>query len=109
MDEESLIISLDSRKAYKLNNFYNYPNRDPRDPRIMRGMVYDPYYVIFGNAEVRIRSGDKTVFCNLGINNSYFNSEKDRAADLLKVKGKNEVEFINYEIHEIFFNEEYML
>lgn len=57
MTEEGLIISLDSRKCYKLNNFRNYPNKDPRDQRIIRGMVYDDYYIIFGNAEVRIRTG----------------------------------------------------
>lgn len=70
-------------------------------------MLYDPYYLIFGNAEVRIRSGEKKVFCNFGINNGYFNSERNRAEDLLKVKNKNEVEFVNYEIHELFFNEDY--
>ena len=59
-------------------------------------MLYDPYYLIFGNAEVRIRSGEKKVFCNFGINNGYFNSERNRAEDLLKVKNKNEVEFVNY-------------
>lgn len=72
-------------------------------------MLYDPYYLIFGNAEVRIRSGEKKVFCNFGINNGYFNSERNRAEDLLKVKNKNEVEFVNYEIHELFFNEDYTL
>jgi hypothetical protein len=35
-------------------------------------MTYDPYYVIFGNAEMRIRTGEKKVFSNFGIQNSYF-------------------------------------
>lgn len=69
--------------------------RDPRETRALRGMTYDPYYLIFGNAELRVRAGESKVFSNLGINNSYFNSEGSRAKDLFNVN-QNEVEFIDY-------------
>lgn len=62
-------------------------------------MTYDPYYLIFGNAELRVRAGEEKVFSNLGINNSYFNSEGWRAKDLLN-DSNNEVRLIDYEIYE---------
>ena len=46
-------------------------------------MVYDPYFLIFGNAELRIKTGEKTVFSNFGIMNSYFNSRGKKVQDLL--------------------------
>jgi hypothetical protein len=45
---------------------------------------------------VRVRAGENKVFSNFGINNSYFNSERDRVSDLLKQGTTNEIEFINY-------------
>lgn len=76
MDQEALILSLDRQRVVKLNSPRNFPNqpRDPRETRVLRSMTYDPYYLIFGNAELRVRAGEEKVFSNLGINNSYFNS-----------------------------------
>lgn len=35
-------------------------------------MKYDPYYIIFGNAEIRIRNNEKKVFSNFGLANGVF-------------------------------------
>lgn len=107
MDQEALILSLDRQRVIRLNNARNFPNqpRDPRETRVIRSVTYDPYYLIFGNAELRVRAGEEKVFSNLGINNSYFNSEGWRAKDLLN-DSSNEVRLIDYEIYEAEFYEE---
>ena len=72
----------------------------------MHGMVYDKYFLIMGNSEIRIKTGESKLFSNFGINSSYFNSKGDTVNILLNEGKKNEVEMINYEIHEVTFEEE---
>lgn len=68
MNEGGLLISITNDISYPLleknkgNSKINY-----------RGMTYDAYYVVFGNAEMRIRAGENKVFSNFGIQNGYFN------------------------------------
>jgi hypothetical protein len=50
MTDESLLLSLDTRNTYFLNTPHHNPSKDPRDTRLIRGMVYDKYFLIFGNA-----------------------------------------------------------
>jgi len=66
-----------------LNNLKNYPEKDKNDTRVIRGMIYDKYYLIFGNAEIRIKTGENKVYSNFGISNSFFNSLDDKVSDLL--------------------------
>jgi hypothetical protein len=57
-------------------------------------MTYDPYYAIFGNAEMRVRTGEKKVFCNFGIQNSYFDYDgKNRRIEAFLNEENREVEF----------------
>jgi hypothetical protein len=35
-------------------------------------MTYDPYYIVFGNAELRIKTGEKMLFSNYGMTTGYF-------------------------------------
>lgn len=110
MTEEALILSLDSGKTYFLNTLQHNPAKDPKDTKLMRGMIYDKYFLIFGNAEVRVRTGEKLVFSNFGkVNSSYFDARRENVDSLLHEGLTNEVEFLNYEIHEVFFNEEFTL
>jgi hypothetical protein len=76
MTEEALIISLDSRKTFYLNTLEHNPMKDPKDTRLIRGLVFDKYFLIFGNAEVRLRTGEARVFSNFGIMSSYFDCGK---------------------------------
>lgn len=70
---------------------------------MFRGMIYDSYFVIFGNAEIRVRIGYKTVFSNFGINNGFFNAGGRKVEDFLKEGDKREVEFVSYEFYQLFF------
>ena len=57
----------------------------------MLGMVYDRYFLIYGNSEIRIKSGEKKLFSNFGINNSYFWSQGENVNMLFGQGKKNEV------------------
>ena len=85
MTEEALIISLTNLKSYRLNNFANNPRKNKKDNKPVYGMVYDKFFLIFGNSEIRVKPGDKDrkVFSNFGVSNSYFNSEGDNVGKLL--------------------------
>ena len=85
MTEEALIISLTNLKSYRLNNFANNPRKNKKDTKPVYGMVYDKFFLIFGNSEIRVKPGDKDrkVFSNFGVSNSYFNSEGDNVGNLL--------------------------
>jgi hypothetical protein len=67
-------------------------------------MVYDPYFLIFGNAELRIKTGEKTVFSNFGIMNSYYNSRGKKVQDLICEEGTRETAIESYEIYQILFD-----
>lgn len=57
----------------------------------MNGMVYDKFFLIFGNSEIRIRHNENKVYSNFGVNNSYFMC-RDHKVDALLCEGKkNEV------------------
>ena len=64
-------------------------------------MVYDKFFLIFGNSEIRIRHNENKIYSNFGVNNSYFMC-RDHKVDALLCEGKkNEVEFVNFEIYSI--------
>jgi hypothetical protein len=59
-DKQGLIISLTSQKYFTTTE------------RNKKATVYDEYYIIFGNSEIRLKSQEKKVFSNFGLNNSYY-------------------------------------
>ena len=77
MDQGGLIVSVTNDNSYVLHK------KKPGDKNNYRGMIYDQYYAIFGNAEIRVKSGLNTVFSNFGINNSFFDSRGDKIDSLL--------------------------
>lgn len=70
-DRQGLIMSLNNRKVYA-----------PLE-RNKRSIVYDEYFVIWGNSEIRIKSQEKKVFSNFGLNNSYYKNNGDKVNMLL--------------------------
>ena len=64
-------MSLNNRKVYA-----------PLE-RNKRSIVYDEYFVIWGNSEIRIKSQEKKVFSNFGLNNSYYKNNGDKVNMLL--------------------------
>lgn len=108
MTQEGLILSLNNQKYYRLNNFANNPKKSKNDTKPIYGMIYDRFFLIFGNAELRVKPGekDRKVFSNFGINNAYFNSEGDNVSRLFGEGKTNEVEFIDYEIYQVVLSSE---
>lgn len=68
-----------------------------------RAMVYDPYFIIFGNAEFRVRSGEASVFCNFGIMNSYYDHKNKKVVDFLCAENNREVDIEYFEIFQIIY------
>lgn len=68
MAEPALLISLKSGEAFDL-----LP-QPPNSKTGNKGMIYDEYFLIFGNSEIRIKAANKEVYSNFAINNAYFNS-----------------------------------
>ena len=46
-------------------------------------MIYDDFYCIFGNAELRIKSWENHIFSNFGIMGAYFNNKGKKVNDFL--------------------------
>lgn len=99
MTDEGLLISLNNRKVYCLNNLANNPKKNKIDTKPIYGMVYDEFYLIFGNSEIRVKPGEKEgkVFSNFGVCfSSQFNSEGDYVDSLLCEGKSNEVGIVSY-------------
>ena len=58
--KDGLLFSLTNRKAFELLQANT------------RAITYDEYYIIFGNAELRIKNQEKKAFSNFGVNNGFF-------------------------------------
>ena len=57
MTSEGLIMSLTNTRAFALNTIKNNPKKDKENTKNMLGMVYDKYFLIYGNSEIRIKTG----------------------------------------------------
>ena len=88
MSEGGMLISVTNDRSYPLNQ------KQPNGKITFRGMIYDTYYMIYGNAEIRIKQGLKTVFSNFGVNNSFFDHKGAKIHDLFNEGEKREVEFV---------------
>lgn len=90
---EGLIISLTRQEVFTLIE------------RRRRAITYDDYFLIFGNSQVRLRSGQNKVFSNFAISNSYFNPRGKRVSDILGGSiQERELEFQYYEVYQIILN-----
>ena len=69
-------------------------------------MIYDTFFAIYGNADIRIKTGFKTVFTNFGVSNGYFNSRGDKVDRFLNEGEKREVEFEFCEFYQVVFERE---
>ena len=48
-------------------------------------MQYDKFYVIFGNAEMRIKNGEKKILSNFGVSSAFYNSRGKKRQDFLGI------------------------
>jgi hypothetical protein len=70
-DGDGLIISLSNRKVF-----------EPVQAR-SRAIVYDDFYLIFGNSELRLKTQDDKVFSNFGVNRGYYAARGEKVEMLL--------------------------
>jgi hypothetical protein len=54
-------------------------------------MIYDTFFVIYGNAEVKIKTRSQTLFSNFGIIDCYYNAKGDKVDKFLNEGEKREV------------------
>jgi len=89
MIHPGLIFALTNNKIFELHT----PVTNPTTNRAFRGMIYDEFFMIWGNAEVRIRANDKILFSNFGIAASFFNPRGKKVNDLICEEERREVEY----------------
>jgi len=77
MNKGGLLVSVTNNESYTLHK------KKPNDKMIYRGMTYDQYYIIYGNAEIRIKTGQNTVFSNFGVNNGFYNTRGHKVENFL--------------------------
>ena len=102
MKEEGLLLSLTNCESYVLNNSRNNP-KIKNEGRSVLGMNYDSYFLIYGNSELRVKSGERRLYSNFGVNSAYFNSRGQSVNAMLGEGKTNDVELVNYEIHELIW------
>lgn len=88
---EGLIISLTNRKAFSTL------------VKNEKAIVYDEFFIIFGNSELRIKGNEKKVFSNFGVNNAFYDAKGEKVDILLGEKGLRETIFIGFEFYEVLF------
>ena len=59
-DKDAFLVSIPNKEVFELVE----PNK--------KGATYDDFYFVLGNSELRVKSGEKTLFSNFGIANSAF-------------------------------------
>jgi hypothetical protein len=88
LNKGGLLVSVGRNTSYTL-----FEKKSGSSNISIRGMTHDGYYVIYGNAELRVKTGMKTVFSNFGVNNAFYNSRGDKIDKFLEEGDKREVEF----------------
>jgi hypothetical protein len=80
MISPGLLISLKNDESYNLRVPGNNPNQRTTT---FRGMIWDEFFLIFGNAELRMRHKDKNILSNFAAAAGYFNPQGRTVNDFL--------------------------
>jgi hypothetical protein len=89
-DKDALLISITNREVFELTE----TNR--------RGVVYDDYFFIIGNSEMRLKPSDRKFFSNFGLGNGYFKHRGHKVQTLTGCSDKErEIDCTNIEIYQI--------
>ena len=83
---DGLLLSLTNRKVFRLLQANH------------RAVAYDDFFLIFGNSELRLKTGEKGVFSNFGVQNAFYNCSGEKVGTLLGAGTEREVDLLNYEI-----------
>lgn len=88
--KSGMLISLTNKKCYYLNE----PNK--------KAIVYDDFFLIFGNSEIRIKTQEKKMFSNFGLSVSFYRHNGDSVSQFLGGdKNQREMEFESCEIYQL--------
>jgi len=84
---------------------YSLTLREKYEPKSSNQALvsYDEFFLLFGNAEVRIKAHETKVFSNFGVNSGVFATYGKKFADFLG-SVTNEIELSHFEIYEIIQN-----
>ena len=94
--KEGFLASLTNQKSYYLKK---------SNPKA-RLTSYNEYYIVFGNAELRIKSGGLKVESNVGSSIRFFNTGSLSSPEVLFGRPNKEAEFVCYEVFEVVLGEQ---
>lgn len=80
-----MIMSLWGRKMFELKE--------------KKAISYDDYFLIFGNSELRVKTGEFRLFSNFGIANAYYNNRGEKVHALLGEGKEREVDLSHFEVY----------
>jgi hypothetical protein len=86
-----LLFSITNRTCFKLLN------------PTSKAIIYDDYYVIFGNNELRVKNKENIAKSNFGKINGFYQSNEQRANHLLGNGDKDTVEIASFEFFQLVF------
>ena len=67
--------------------------------------TYNEYYIVFGNGELRIKSGSLKVESNVGSSIKFFNTGSLTSPEVFFGVPNKEAEFVCYEVFEVVLGE----
>lgn len=68
-----------------------------------KSVVYDDYFLIVGNSEIRWKSGEKIVYSNFAISNGFYETKGTNVWALLKAGEVREVGIKGFECYQVLF------
>ncbi len=71
LNKFGLIMNLNKDQSYE-------GKQEGLHSRFTKSMIYDDFYCIFGNAELRIKTWENVIFSNFGIMGAHFNNRGDK-------------------------------
>jgi hypothetical protein len=77
-----MILSLWGRKVFEVGD--------------KRAISYDDYFLIFGNSELRVKTGEFRLFSNFGIANGYYKNRGEKVNSLLGEDKEREVDLSHF-------------
>ena len=70
---KGFIFALTERKVFGLNT----------KNKLTKAIIYDDFYMIFGNSELRIKTGDNKIFSNFGIINNFYETKGETVNSIM--------------------------
>ena len=84
--QKGILFSLNEKLStnYKLKNYEHLP------------IIYDDYFIIFGNREFRIRTLDNKIYSYFGRHDNYYDNKGESSPEVFFGDDSNEMEMNQY-------------